>query len=338
MRKSIALLASCMLVCSITACGKGDNEESKSKEVAVSSESGENRDNQEDKESDETTTEEETTEKKTKKEEFEEECPYTAALDFDGMSEKDINLYQNKFKLDELTGDKLIEFIDYAADGKIRVEIVDGETEKYTSIEQIMDKKAATISEIYLYNCEMEYTSFYDRTIRMKFMNYRDGEEEYTVKECLEKGLWSMEFAGGMFESDILNKSDNRNIALFGEICDRREFGEYNNTQIAIDEFGKPDYFKVNTGVFTNGEELSLMYIKGNMGIYINNVVSKKDDKYVTGDSGLNEVIIAPACIMVDIDGNGDTRRVLQNPVYGYDLNDSYMEKWRTPEGPVEEE
>ena len=72
MRKSIALLASCMLVCSITACGKGDNEESKSKEVAVSSESGENRDNQEDKESDETTTEEETTEKKTKKEEFEE--------------------------------------------------------------------------------------------------------------------------------------------------------------------------------------------------------------------------------------------------------------------------
>lgn len=333
MRKSIALLASCMLVCSMTACGEGGNEESKSKEVAVSSVAGENGDNKEDKESTE-----ETTEKKTKKDEFEEECPYTAALDFDGMSEKDINLYQNKFKLDELTGDKLIEFIDYAADGKIRVEIVDGETEKYTSIEQIMDKKAATISEIYLYNCEMEYTGFYDNTIRMELQNYRDGEEEYTVKECLEKGLWSMKFEGGMFKSDILNESDNRNIALFGEICDRREFGEYNNTQIAIDEFGKPDYFRVNTGVFTNGEELSLMYIKGNMGIYINNVVSKKDDKYVTGDSGLNEVIIAPACIMIDIDGNGDTRRVLQNPVYGYQLNDEYMEKWRTPEGPVEEE
>ena len=185
MKKAIVLLASCMVLCAMAGCGNsGKNENSKAESNNVET-TAENQD------VDDVDDEETSKVQLTKKQEYEQDYPYAASVDFAGMPVKDVMLYQDTYNLSDLTGEKLLQFIDYAADGRLRVEKREGEPGFVTcsSVNEILDMKAGEILEVLLYDLD----SYSYQKIKLEFYNSEEGEEEYTVKDCLDKGLWSIE-------------------------------------------------------------------------------------------------------------------------------------------------
>ena len=192
--------------------------------------------------------------------------------------------------------------------------------------------KAADIQRVYLYYLDEDAEG-----IRIMFQNRREGEEEYTVKDCFDKGLWSMQFGPYCFQEDRI--TNDRNIALYGDIYSGSKSDLYNRFEVTLDKFGKPDYYRVSS-VFSS-EQIEMMYVNGELAFYTESIISSKDDVKITAEGGFDYAVIAPAKTVVSVEEDADfndLRWAINEKVYGYKLNDKYAYEWRTPEGPIEEE